>query len=174
MWRRRNSSMTPSSQTHFLPITQQQLLEGVQRWYKNVFCLLFLIGYAKSLSTQSLSKHCTNIGNKFVFRAILIKQTSNFVCILKAPSLPGYIKVWTKLLERFLAFFLPCYRSLGVENAYFIELKRQRALFSLPLATPNSAPPGMTLLKVFNFVQWEPNSSNCNPLKSISGTQRQP
>lgn len=28
LWNRRNSSMTPASQTQFLPITQGQLLEG--------------------------------------------------------------------------------------------------------------------------------------------------
>lgn len=41
----------------------------------------------------------------------------------------------------------------GLENGYRIELKRQRAVFSLSLATPNSALPGTTLLKAFHFVQ---------------------
>lgn len=75
--------------------------------------------------------------------------------------------------ESFLAFFLEYYGNLGMKNAYSKELKSQRAVFLLSVAAPNSSPPGTTLLDVFHFVQWESSFSNCIPLKSVSGTQRQ-
>lgn len=62
------------------------------------------------------------------------------------------------------------FRFLGVKNAYCTELKRQRAVFSLPLATPHSAPPGMTLLRTFILFSQEPSCTDCIPLQSMSGT----
>lgn len=62
---------------------------------------------------------------------------------------------------------------VGVWSAYCVELKRQRAVFSLSLATPQSAPPGMTLLRsfiLFSESQAPAITSHWNQCQALKGS----
>lgn len=80
------------------------------------------------------------------------------------------------LLLSVLAFFLEyCCRRYGslCGSVKCLLLKRQRAVFSLSLATPHSAPPGMTLLRsfiLFSESQAPAITSHWNQCQALKGS----